>query len=132
MAQLPSPDAHGLPETATIAVPVPPDGLTLHRLLEHETPRERDFEPRLSRNQAKLRGVPELFRGSISHWLEHDPAVTASERTSCFVARLELSAGSLLRVALTEEWGSGHVDVWAHPQELLAAVAEVVHERKRP
>jgi hypothetical protein len=132
MAQLPSPDAHGLPVTATIAVPVPPGGLTLHRLLEHEAPSDRDFEPRLSRNQAKLRGVPELFRGSISHWLEHDQAVTASERSSCFVARLELPAGALLRVALTEEWGSGHVDVWAHPQELLAAVGEVVHKRKRP
>lgn len=131
MAQLPSPDAHGLPETATIAVPVPPGGLTLHRLLEHETPSERDFEPKLSRNQAKLRGVPELFRGSISHWLQHDQAVTASERPSCFVARLEVSTGSLLRVALTEEWGSGHVDVWAHPQELLGAVAEVVRERRR-
>jgi hypothetical protein len=131
MAQLPSPNAHGLPETATIAVPVPPDGLALHRLLEHEMPSERDFEPRLSRNQAKLRGVPELFRGSISHWLEHDQAVAASERSTCFVARLELSARSLLRVALTEEWGSGHVDVWAHPQELLAAVAEVMHERRR-
>jgi hypothetical protein len=132
MAQLPSPDAHGLPETATIAVPVPPGGLTLHRLLERETPSERDFEPKLSRNQAKLRGVAELFRGSISHWLEHDQAVAASERPSCFVARLEVSAGSLLRVALTEQWGGGHVDVWAHPQELLGAVAEVVRERRGP
>jgi hypothetical protein len=93
MAQLPSPDAHGSPETATIAVPVPRGGLTLHRLLEHETPSERDFEPRLSRNQAKLRGLPELFRGSISHWLEQDQAVTASERSGCFVARLDVSAG---------------------------------------
>lgn len=132
MAQLPSPGAYGLPESATIAVPVPADGLMLHRLLEHETPSEGDFEPKLSRNQAKLRGVPELFRGSISHWLEHDQALRASERSRCFVARLELSSGSLLRLALTEEWGSGHVDVWAHPQELLAAVADVVHERKRP
>lgn len=130
MEQLPSPSAHGLPETATIAVPVPPGGLTLHRLLEHETPSERDFEPKLSRNQAKLRGVPELFRGSISHWLGHDEAVRASERSTCFVARLEISAGTLLRVALTEEWGRGHVDVWGHPQELLAAVADVVRERK--
>lgn len=132
MPQLPSPAAHGLPETATIVVPVPPGGLTLHRLLEHESPSERDFEPKLTRNQAKLRGVPELFRGSISHWLEHDQALRASERSRCFVARLELSAASLLRVALTEEWGSGHVDVWAHPQELLGAVAEVVRERRRP
>lgn len=130
MAQLPNPDAYGLPAMATIAVPVPPHGLTLHRLLEHETPSERDFEPKLSRNQAKLRGVPELFRGSISHWLEHDEAVRASERSMCFVARLEISAGTLLRVALTEEWGRGHVDVWGHPHELLAAVADVVRERR--
>ncbi len=130
MAQLPSPDAHGLPETATIAVPVPPGGLTLHRLLEHETPSERDFEPKLSRNQAKLRGVPELFRFSISHWLEQADAVGASERPMCFVARLELSSGTLLRVALTEQWGSGHVDVWGHPQELLGAIADMVRERR--
>jgi hypothetical protein len=131
MATLPSPDAHGLPETATIAVPVPPDGLRVHRLLEHETPSERDFEPKLSRNQAKLRSVPELFRGSISHWLELGQAILASERSTCFVARLDLSSATLIRVALTEQWGSGHIDVWAHPQELLAAIAEVVRERKR-
>jgi hypothetical protein len=100
-------------------------GLTLHRLLEHEIPSERDFEPKLSRNQAKLRGVSELFRVSVSHWLEHDDAVRASERPRCFVARLEIPSGTLLRVALTEEWGHGHVDVWGHPQELLAAIADV-------
>src|SRR6266508_6820823 len=99
MVQLPNPDAHGLPKTATIVVPVPPDGLRLHRLLEHEIPSERDFEPKLSRNQAKLRGVPELFRGSISHWLERSEAVSASERSTCFVARLDLRPGGLVRVA---------------------------------
>ena len=66
MAPLPKPEQHGLPEAATIAVPVPVGGLTLHRLLDHETPGERDFEPKLSRAQAKLRAVPELFRGCIS------------------------------------------------------------------
>ena len=75
MPPLPSRVDYGLPSSATIAVPVPADGLTLYRLLEHETPSEHDFEPKLSRNQAKLRGVPELFRGSISHWLEHAQAV---------------------------------------------------------
>jgi hypothetical protein len=132
MTQLPSPDAHGLAETATIAVPVPPDGLTLYRLLEHQTQSEHDFEPKLSRNQAKLRGVPELFRGSISHWLEQTQAVRASERSICFVAQLELPPDRLLRVAMTEQLGRGHVDVWAHPQELLGAVVDVVRERKRP
>src|SRR2546425_3261366 len=119
MSSVPTPNLHGLPEDATIAVRVPAGGLTLHRLVEHEAPSERDFEPKLSRNQAKLRGVPELFRGSISHWLEHAQAVRASERSACFVARLELPAGSLLRVAMTEQLGKRHVDVWAHPQELL-------------
>jgi hypothetical protein len=128
---LPRPSEHGLSQDATVAVPVPADGLTVHRLLEHETAREGDFEPSLSRAQAKLRGVPELFRGSVSHWLEQSQAVSASERRTCFVARLELSPGGLIRVALTEEWGEGHVDVWAHPQELLGAVARVVRERRR-
>jgi hypothetical protein len=127
---LPKREEHGLPEAATIAVPVPLDGLTLLRLLEHESPGEHDFEPKLTRAQAKLRAVPELFRGSISHWLEHDQAVEASERRLCFVARLELPAGGLLRVALTEEWGTGHVDVWGHPHELLEAVADVSRERR--
>ena len=90
------------------------------------------FEPKLSRNQAKLRGVPELFRGSISHWLEQTQAVRASERSICFVAQLELPPDRLLRVAMTEQLGRGHVDVWAHPHELLGAVVDVVRERKRP
>jgi hypothetical protein len=131
MASLPSPHDHGLPDKATIAVPIPAGGVILHRLLEHETPTERDFEAKLTRTQAKLRGVPELVRGSISHWLEHDGAISASERSTCFVARVELPAGSLVRVALTEEWGTGHIDVWGHPQELLAAVAAVVRELRR-
>src|SRR5438477_2030783 len=99
MPPLPSRVDYGLPSSATIAVPVPADGLTLYRLLEHETPSEHDFEPKLSRNQAKLRGVPELFRGGISHWLRRDQAIVASERTICFIAQLNLAAGSLLRVA---------------------------------
>jgi hypothetical protein len=130
-ALLPKPEEHGLPAAATIAVAVPPAGLTLHRLLEHEAPGEHDFEPRLSRSQAKLRAVPELFRGSISHWLGHEQAVAASERRLCFVARLELAPGGLTRVARTEDWGIGHIDVWSHPQDLLATVVDVVRERTR-
>jgi hypothetical protein len=57
---LPRPSTHGLPDDATIAVPVT-EGLVLHRLLEHEAARDRDFEPRLNRSQARLRGVPSCF-----------------------------------------------------------------------
>lgn len=129
---LPRPRDHGLSDEATIAVAVPGDGLVLFRLLEHEVAREGDFEPKLSRSQAKLRGVPELFRGSVSHWLEQEQAVKASERRTCFVARLDLLASSLTRVAFTEQWGEGHLDVWAHPQELLTAVVDVAREQKHP
>jgi hypothetical protein len=91
-----------------------------------------DFEPSLSRNQAKRRGVPELFRGSISFWLEQAQAVAASERRSCFVAKLELAMPSLIRVAAAEAVvDNGHVDVWAHPDELLEAVVDVVREDRR-
>jgi hypothetical protein len=111
-----------------IAVPVPDSGLKLHRLLEHQAPGRHDFEPRTSRTQARIRGLPELFRGGLSHWLEHDQAVAASERRTCFVAQLDLEAGTSIRVALTEEWGRGHVDVWAHPDELLPSIVNVVRE----
>jgi hypothetical protein len=125
----PRPDELGLP-SAIVAVPVASDGLTLYRLLEHVTPSVRDFEPAFSRNQARLRELPELLRTSVSHWLAEEPAVAASVRDACFVARLELDAAGTIRVALTEEWGEDHVDVWGHPEELLGAVAGVERRRK--
>jgi hypothetical protein len=128
---LPRPAAIGLPD-ATIAVPVPSPGLTVHRLLEHDQPTQRDFEPALTRSQARVRGLPELFRGSVSHWIDEAQAVDASARPTCFVALVNLVAQSTVRVALTEEWGNGHVDVWAHPEELLAAVGRVERRRKAP
>jgi hypothetical protein len=118
-----------LPHDATIVVPAPAPSLTLYRLLEYERAREGDFEPSLSRNQAKRRGVPELFRGSVSLWLEEEQAVAASRRPTSFVARLVLMDTGLVHVASTEQRGKGHVDVWAHPQELLQAVVEVVRRR---
>lgn len=130
MSTLPTPKAYGLSATATIAVPIPAGGLTLYRLLEHSTPSPRDFEPKLSRSQAQLRRLPELFRGSISHWLQVEQAIAASERRACFVARIETSSDSLLRVALTEQWGSGHIDVWGHPAELVQAITDVIHQRR--
>ncbi len=128
---LPTPGGHDLPDDATIAVPVPPAGLTLYRLVEGEVPRLRDFEPALTRAQAERQGVPELFRASISHWLEHSQAGEQSRSRAFFVAQLRLAPGALVRAALTEQFGPGHVDVWAHPQRLLDAVAEVVRDRRR-
>jgi hypothetical protein len=129
---LPSPSAHGLADDATIAVPVPAEGLRLFRLIEGEQPTVRDFEERLTRAQAERDAVPELFRLCVSHWLEHDRAAAQSRRRRFYVARIELPGGGLTRVALTEQHGRGHVDVWAHPQTLIDAVAEVVPGRRLP
>lgn len=123
---LPTPPEYGLPDDATVVVPIPPAGLTLYRLIETEPPALKDFEERRTRPQAERDGIPELFRLSVSHWLTHERAGRQSRRRRFYVARLELRPGSLTRVALTEAFGEGHVDVWAHPQHLLDAVVEVV------
>jgi hypothetical protein len=128
---LPVPDRHELPPEATIAVPVPPDGLTVYRLLRGPEPRPEDFEPDYTRPQAQLRGIPELSRVSISHWLEHDQALTVSTAPRTMIAHVELRPNPLTRVALTEfgplgEPRPGHVDVWGYPRELLERVVDVV------
>jgi hypothetical protein len=128
---LPSPERHDLPQEAVITVPVPPDGLTLFRLLRGGDPRQEDFEPDYTRPQAQLRSIPELFRGSISHWLEQKQAVSVSTERRAGIARVHLRPDPLTRVALTEfdprgEPRPGHVDVWGYPRELLACVVDVV------
>jgi hypothetical protein len=132
MASLPKPAEHGLPETATIAVPVPGEGLTLYRLVDGEVPTRRDFEERRTRPQAERDGIPELFRLSVSHWIRYEQAAAHSIRRRFHVAQLELVPRALIRVALTEEHGEGHVDVWAPPDALLAAVASTVQGFRRP
>ena len=132
MASLPKPDAHGLPETATIAVPVPDDGLRLYRLVDGEVPASRDFEERRTRPQAQRDAIPELFRLSVSHWLRYEQASAHSVRRRFHIAELELTSHALIRVALTEEHGEGHVDVWAPPEVLLAAVVSTVEGFRRP
>ncbi len=122
--RLPTPGAHGLPDDATIVVPVS-DPLTLYRLLAGAQPRVEDFKQGWTRAQARLRGILELFRVAVSHWLERDQAVAESVRRPCFVARLELVPDPRVRVALTEGEDRGHVDVWAHPRDVLDSVLDV-------
>jgi hypothetical protein len=132
MASLPRPAEHGLPEAATVAVPVPDDGLRLYRLVDGEAPTLRDFEERRTRPQAQREGIPELFRLSVSHWLRYEQAAAHSIHRRFHVAELELAPDALIRVALTDEHGEGHVDVWAPPEPLLAAVASTVQGFRRP
>jgi hypothetical protein len=128
---LPRPSDHGLTGDATIAVPVPAEGVTLYRLVDGESPTIRDFEERRTRPQAERDGIPELFRLSVSHWLRYEQAAAHSIRRRFLVAEVRLEPGGLVRVALSEEHGEGHVDVWAAPQTLLQAVASVVEGFRR-
>lgn len=128
---IPDPLALGLGPEATIAVAVPDGGLSLYRLVEGPQPRERDFEQRLTRAQARRDQVPDLFRFSASHWLSSQEAADHSLVRRPWVATLVLPAGGLIRLALTELLGPGHVDVWADPTDLLAAVADVARLRRR-
>lgn len=134
MRSLPSPEAHGLPTNAAIVVPVPVEGLTLYRLLRGADPRPEDFEPTFTRPQAQIRGIPELFRSSVSHWLSPEQAAAWSTQQIYRVARLGLRPDPLIRVALTERAGGderiGHVDVWAYPRALLEAIVDVREDRR--
>lgn len=128
---LPVPERHQLPPEATIAVPVPPDGLTVYRLLRGRDPRPEDFEPDYTRPQAQLRGIPELSRVGVSHWLDREQALAWSNRRRTWIGQVDLRPNPLTRVALTERdpFGEplpGHVDVWGYPRDLLACVVDVL------
>jgi hypothetical protein len=114
-----------------IAIPVPPDGLTVYRLLRGRDPRPEDFEPHYTRPQAQLRGIPELFRVSVSSWLGHEQALAQSRQQPTYVGRVDLRPSPLTRVALTERDAQGeplpgHLDVWGYPRDLLACVVNVL------
>lgn len=128
---LPVPERHHLAPEAVIAVPVPPDGLTVYRLLRGRDPRPEDFEPDYTRPQAQLRGIPELFRVSVSSWLEHEQALAQSRQRPTYIGRVDLWPSPLTRVALTERDAQGeplpgHVDIWGYPRDLLACVVDVL------
>ncbi len=131
---LPSPELLGLPAGSAVAVAVPDARLTLYRLLRHPEPHIEDFEPHLTRPQAALRRVPELFRASVSHWLGPKEAAATSTSRVFYLARVELVPDPLICVALTErvtnEYRPDHVDVWGYPRQLLAAVVDVTSGTK--
>lgn len=131
---LPRPEDLDLPPSSVVVVAVPDEGLTLYRLLRGSEPRQEDFEPSFTRPQAQLRGIPELFRTSASHWLRPEQAAAWSTQAVYRIARVELRPDPLIRVALTERAGNGvrpgHVDVWSYPTALLQAVVDVTEGRR--
>ena len=79
-----------------------------------------------------------MYRLAATQTATHATAIAPSKmsriRTGEKVTRASGAARALamIRVALTEEHGEGHVDVWASPDALLAAVTSVVQGFRRP
>lgn len=123
---VPDPRTLSVPPKAIVAVLVPPEGITLFRLVEGPVAGRGDFEERRTRPQAEREGVPELLRLSVSHWLTFDAAATKTLRRPCHVAEVALAPGGLARLARTDPIEEGHVDVWAAPGEILSGVVRVI------
>lgn len=117
MSSLPRPGALGLPAGSVVAVP--PQGLTLYRLVRGPVPGLADFLP-MSPARAARRHTPELLRLALSCFLEAAQAEAMMTHQGSRVARLGLRPGRA-HVARTGHT-PGHVSVWAPVDELLSAV----------
>lgn len=117
MSDLPTPRRLGLPIGSVVAVP--PEGLTLYRLVLDTLPSLADFLP-MSPSRAGRRAVPELLRLGVSCYLAAEQAEAVRTRPGSHVARITLRPGRS-HVARTGR-APGHVTVWAPVEELLSAV----------
>jgi hypothetical protein len=61
-----------------------------------------------------------------------EQAVARSASRRYVIGRVRLRAHRLVRVALTEQFGRGHVDVWGPPSYLVDSVVAVERGRTRP
>ena len=79
----------------------------------------------MTRPQAERLGLPEIFRTSVSHFVERDQAVAQSRAGNGYIADVRLVRDAHTRIALTPFEHEGHVDVWGFPTTLLASVVDV-------
>jgi hypothetical protein len=110
-----------------VATPIPSGDLKLHRLLDSEHPSLDDFRPDRTATQALRKAIPEIHRVAISTWMRPEQALHACRQWPAYVAALVVREQTLplARVALTETLGRGHVDIWAHPEQLMQSVTSI-------
>lgn len=123
MVFLPDPAELALgPFPATVvAVPVPPEGLTLYRLVRAVPPVEADFAARTA--ALSVGGQTVLLRSAISAFLTPASAIRSRRRPASRLAELHLVPDPLVHVARTTRIAHGeHVCVWGPRRRLLRCV----------
>jgi hypothetical protein len=119
---LPDPTDFGLPPfpDAVVAVRIPPEGITLYRLVRSKPADiNQDFRWH-SLAWAATNSHSELLRVAFSHYLSVEAATKVMVKPGSWVAELRLGPSPLVHVARTRRLAGGHhVSVWA-PPDLLA------------
>ena len=117
--------ALGVPADAVIAVPN--FGLDLYRLVSSDDPGPEDFEP-VPAWVARKRGIPELLRQGLSHFLTAEQADAVRTKAGSHVARVVLHRDPRIFIARTDRDRPGHVEVWLPPDliEHVLSTIEIV------
>jgi hypothetical protein len=123
MRELPEPPSEG--SLVAVLVDELEDELCLYRLVMNDPPDETDFEPSVSPQQADARGLPELLRCGLSHYVELEQADAVRTKRGSMIARVCLRSGRSIAAARTGA-SPGHVTVWARREALVDAADIVV------
>ena len=124
---LPHPGEYGLPVGASLIAVLADemdDEPELYRLVMNDPPQESDFAPTVSARQADARGIPEIIRCGLSHYLEVEQADAVRRKPGSMIARVTLRRGRWIAAARTGA-SPGHVTVWGRPNAFVDS-AEVV------
>lgn len=99
-------------------------GETFYRLLRAEQPQVRDFYSVRELGRRLPHRTPWLIAVGISVFDSPEGALAVARRRPAIVARVALPEGRGISYAKTA--GEGHYTLWAAPEDLLAAVVDVV------
>jgi hypothetical protein len=99
-------------------------GEAFHRLLRREQPQVRDFYSARELGRRMPRRTLWLVAVGVSMFDSSEKALAIARRCPVIVAQVVLPAGC--GISFAETAGAGHYTIWAAPEDLLAAVTDVV------
>ena len=99
-------------------------GEAFYRLLRSEQPQVRDFYSARELGRRMPRRTPWLIAVGVSMFDSAERALAVARRRPAIVAQVVLPASRGISFAKTA--GAGHYTIWAAPEDLLAAVVDVV------
>ncbi len=114
---------HGLDPNAAIAVPLEVE-LTLYRLVRNSPATQDDFSA-IPRGRAERRGVEELYRTGLSHFLTAEQAQEIRWRADQMIARVPLAPNPRIHIARVDRHIPGHHEVWI-PYDVVEQVLPAI------